>query len=814
MGGGLGRDLVYAWRRLAQAPGFTTVAVLTLALGIGSTSTIFSVTEAVLLRPLPFRDPGGLVAVSQRGTDGQATGVPVSFTKYEAIRDQARTLDRVAVYYPLSVSLGGESEPEQVAAAHVSGDLFDLLGTAAARGRAFSADEQAPGGPDVAVIAEALWQRRFGGDPGRLGRTIRLDGRDVAVIGVLPGSFRFPPQVPEPQVWLPRAFDVDSLTAAQVHSGASYLSLVARLRPGATVAQAQADLEAIDARYRERFGSYVDAARYRLQAQSLAESLRGDSRRPLAVLMAAVAFVLLIVCTNVASLQLARAGARAREISVRKALGASRSRLLRQLLVESLVLSVLGGALGVLLATAALPLLPRVTAGTLPRLEESRIDGTVLLFSLALCVATALAFGVVPALHASRGDLRDGLAQGGRGSSDGGARLRLRVLFVGEVALALVLLTGAGLLVRSLAGLVGVDPGFRPEGVVAVPVVLPPARYTEPVRQVEFYRQLLERTRALPGVKAAAATSYVPLSGAFRFVFFCPEGRVCEGIGKDPVIAQRQVTPDYFEATRTPILRGRAFTAADAAASLPVAIVNETTARRYWPGADPIGKHLANSRDRVEREVVGVAADVKFRSLDAPSVEEMYLPLDQSPWPAMTVLVRAEGDPRPLGSAVRREVARLDPDIAVSGIRTLDEIVGNSVAQPQLVERVVAAFALLALALASVGIYGVMSFSVAQRTREIGIRMALGAGPRDVLGLVLGEGLGLTLVGMAAGLAAAFALTRLMAGLLFGVSATDPVAFGAAVAVLALTALLACFVPARRGMRLEPVRALRDGWTS
>jgi len=804
------QDIRYGLRRIVQNPGFSAIAVLTLALGIGATSTIFSVVNAVLLRPLPFHDPQHLVAVSQVTTDTQAGAVPMSFTKYEAIRDQSQSLARIAVYYPISPSLGGESEPEQIAAARVSGDLFGLLGVAPQLGRGFDAAEMTPGGADAAVITDGLWHRRFGGEPTVLGRTLRLDGKDITVVGVLPAAFRFPLQLPEPQVWMPRVSEPDALTPAQVHSGASYLSFVARLQPGRTIAQAQAELDTINARYREQYGSYVDATRFRLQAQSLAESLVGTSRPPLALLLAAVAFVLLIVCTNVASLQLARGSARVREMAVRKALGASRVRLVRQLLVESLALSLVGGALGLLLALAAVPLAQQITAGTLPRLEETRVDGTVLLFSLALCGLTAVAFGVVPALHASRGDLQTGLRQGGRGSSDGAARSRLRVLFVGEVAVALVLLTGAGLLVRSLAGLVSVDPGFKPQGVTAIPITLPVARYSQPARQADLFRQLLERAAALPGVKAAAATSYVPLSGAFRFVFFCPEGRVCEGIGKDPVIAQRQITPDYFEATRTPLRRGRPFTAADTAQSLPVVIVNETTARRYWPGADPIGKHLANSRDKVQREVVGVAADVKFRSLDAPNIEEMYLPLAQSPWPSMTVLVRSDTDPRPLVAAVRRELARLDPDIAVSGVQSLDEIVSGSVAQPQLVERVVAVFAALALVLASIGIYGVMSYSVAERTRELAVRMALGAGPREILRLVLGEGLGLTAAGLVLGLAVSLAATRLMSSLLFGVSATDPVTFGGAVAVLAATALLASFLPARRGMRLSPVRALRD----
>jgi putative ABC transport system permease protein len=667
-----------------------------------------------------------------------------------------------------------------------------------------------PGGGDVALISDGLWRRRFAADPAVLGTTLRLDGRNVTLVGILPASFRFPLQVPEPQVWLPRVSEPDFLTPAQVHSGASYLSLVARLRQGETLAHAQAELDTIDARYRQQYGSYVDATQFQLKLASLSDNLVGTSRQPLLVLLGAVGFVLLIACANVASLQLARASARVREIAVRKALGASRLRLVRQLLIESLGLALLGGVLGVALAFASVPLAQRVTAGTLPRLEQTRVDGSVLLFSLGLCCATALAFGVVPALHASRGDLHDGLRQGGRGSSDGAARTRLRVLFVAEAAVAVVLLTGAGLLIRSLAGLVGVDPGFKSQGVMTVPIALPASRYADPARQADFFRQLLERASSLPGVTSAAATSYLPLSGAFRFVFFCPEGRVCQGIGKDPVIAQRQVSPGYFDTTRTRVVSGRVFAESDTASSPRVVIVNETTARRYWPGEAPLGKHLANSRDQVEREVVGVVADVKFRGLDAPNVEEMYLPLAQSPWPAMTLLVRSESDPRPMVAAVRQEIAHLDPDIAISGVQSLDEVVAGSVAQPQIVMRVVSAFAALALVLASIGIYGVMTYSVAARTRELGVRMALGASPRDILGLVLKEGMGLTLAGVGVGLAASLGFTRLLGSLLFGVSASDPLTFSAAAVVLAATAFLACYVPAHRGMRLQPIRALRE----
>jgi putative ABC transport system permease protein len=804
------QDVRYGIRRLRLNPSFTTIAVLTLALGIGASATIFSVVNAVLLRPLPFRAPERLIAITQRSADNPAGNVPVSFTKFEALRDQAKSLQATAAFYGLDLSLGGDSEPEQVAAARVSGDLFGVLGTVPALGRSFAADEEAPGGRDVAMISDGLWHRRFGGDPAVLSREIRLDGRSVTVVGILPPTFRFPLQVPEPQVFLPRAFEADFLTQAQVHSGASYLSLVARLGDAATLERVQAELDTVNARYRQQFGSYVDASQFQLAAESLSDNLVGATRQSLLVLLGAVGFVLLIACANVASLQLARASVRSQEMAVRKALGASRSGLIRQLLVESLALSLLGGAFGIVLAFFAVPLASHIPAGTLPRLEQARVDGPVLLFSLGLCCATALVFGVVPALFASRDDLQTGLRSSGRGASDGAARKRLRALFVAEAAVAVMLLTGAGLLVRSLAGLAGVDPGFTAHGVLTVPVVLPAARYPEPERQAEFYRQLLERVQALPGVTSAAATSYLPLSGAFRFVFFCPEGRVCEGVGKDPVIASRQVTPAYFDATRTRLLRGRVFAATDTATSPMVVIVNETTARKHWPGADPLGKRLANSRDRIQREVVGVVADVKFRGLDTPSVEEMYLPLAQSPWPAMTLLLRSDAALDPLVAAVRQEVARLDPDIAVNGAQSFEEVVGASVAQPQLVMRVVATFAALALILAAIGIYGVMTYSVSERTREFGVRMALGAAPRDILRLVVRECLTLTAVGIGIGVVASLALTRLIAGLLFGVSATDPLTFVGAALVLGTTALLASGIPARRGTRLEPVRALRQ----
>ena len=805
------QDVKFALRILRKNPGFTAVALFTLALGIGANTAIFSVVHAVLLQPLPYRESGQLLAISQSDRQSGVNGVPVSYTKFTRIREASHSLESSAAFYVLNVALTTRNEPETVVGAYVSQDFFRVLGINPSRGRTFLASEQQAGGADVAVITDGFWHRYFAGDESLLGRTITLDGKNVAVVGILPADFKFPLQFPEPSVWLPREFENSALRPEQIQTGAGYLAVIARLRSEQSLARAQAELATINAQYKAQFGSYVDATRFELAATGLGESLVAGLRPALLVLLVAVGFVLLIVCANVANLLLARASGREREIAIRKALGATRQRLVRQLLIESLLLSVGGSALGILLCGLLLPAVRSLDPGAFPRIAEARVDAGVLLFSLGLCVITGIIFGLAPSLQTAGKGLQSSLKEGGRGSSEGSDKGRFRsLLVIAEMGVALVLMTGAGLLMESFAHLVRVDPGFSPKNLMTFPMNLSTARYPQGPQQEQFYRQVLERVKTLPGVEAAGATNNLPLSGAARFIFFCPEGQVCQGVGKDPLIAMRQVTPDYFDAARTPLLKGRVFSEKDAAGGQPVVIVNETTAKRYWPDQNPLGKHLAGSRDMIQREVVGVVGDVKFRTLSTANSEEMYLPLAQSPWPSMTLLVRSAGDPQALVAAVRAKVAEVDPTLPVSGALSFDDVVSASIAQPRMIMQFVGIFAGVALLLSAIGIYGVMAYSVTQRKQELGIRVALGADQRDILRLVVGQGMRLTLIGVALGVLTSLLMTRLLASLLFGVHAIDPVAFGGSAVVLSLAAFGACYLPARRATRVDPIVVLRS----
>ncbi len=806
----LWQDLKFALRMLRKSPGFTLVAVVTLALGIGANTAIFSVVNTVLLQPLPYKEPGRIICLSQIDLKTQARGALMSYTKYKQIQEQDKLLESLAGYYPLTLSLVAEREPEAVNGVRASVDFFRVLGISPARGRAFLPEEEQDGGPDVAVISDGFWHSHFAGDPTALGKALVLDGKNATIVGILPANFRFPLQFPEPDVWLPRPSETVLLTPAQVRGGASYFNMIARLRPQETLEHARAEFDAINASYRQQFGSNADATKFGIFAESLEESLVGGLRPSLLVLLAAVGFVLLIACANVANLLLARATAREREIAVRKALGASNSRLVRQLLSESVLLSVCGGALGVLLAAALLPAVRSISPGTVPRLAEAKIDPLVLTFSLVLCVITGIVFGLVPALQTSKKDLHETLKEGGRSSSEGGGRGRFRAaLVVAEIGVALVLMTGAGLLMQSFSRLMQVNPGFSPKNLMAFPLTLPPSRYSKPELQAEFYRQILEHVRAMPEVQAAGITSYLPLGGGARYVFVCPEGRVCEGVGKDATSAVRQVSGGYFEAVRTPLLRGRTIHEQDIAGGAPVAVINETAAKHFFAGQNPVGKHIANSRDMVQREIVGVVSDVKFNTLNAANVEEMYLPMAQVPWPNTTLLVRSEASSQTLVAAVRAKIAEVDPNLPVTGISSMEEVVSASVAQPKLTMQFVGVFAGFALLLAAIGIYGVMAYAVTARRQEIGIREALGARPGDILRLVVGQGMRMALVGVALGVGVSLALTRLLASLLFGVKATDPLVFGAAALVLAVAAFIACYIPARRATRVDPIVVLR-----
>jgi putative ABC transport system permease protein len=806
----LWRDLKFSLRMLRKHPGFTVVAVLTLALGIGANTAIFSVVNTVLLRPLPYKDPGRIINLSQIELRTQVSGAFMSYTKYTQIVEQNKTLESIAGFYPLTLSLITEREPEAVNGARASFDFFRVLGISPSQGRSFLPEEEQPGGADVAVISDGFWHSHFAGDPRTLGKPLVLDGKNATIVGILPPSFHFPVQFPEPDVWLPRPSETILLTPAQVHSGASYFNVIARLRQGETLQRARAEFDTINASYKQQFGSNVDATKFGIFAQTLEDSLVGGLRPSLLVLLAAVGFVLLIACANVANLLLARATAREREIAVRKALGASGGRIVRQLLSESILLSVCGGALGVCFAAALMPVFRTLSPGTLPRLDEANINGIVLIFSLLLCFITGIVFGLIPALETSNKDLQETLKEGSRGSSGGGGRGRFRALLVvAEMGIALVLMTGAGLLIESFSRLMQVNPGFSPKNLMAFPLTLPPSRYSKPEFQAQFYRLLLEHIRAMPEVQSAGITSYLPLSGAIRFVFVCPEGRVCEGIGKDPTSAVRQVSAGYFETVRTPLLSGRTIEEQDIAGGSPVVVINETAAKHLFAGQNPLGKHLANSRDMLQREIVGVVADVKFSALNAANTEEMYLPMAQVPWPNTTLLVRSGANFQSLVVAVRTKIAEIDPNLPVAGISSMEEVVGASVAQPKLTMQFVGIFAGFALLLAAIGIYGVMAYTVTARKQEMGIRVALGARPADILRLVVGQGMRMTGIGVALGVAISLVLTRLLASLLFGVRATDPLVFSAAALLLVGVAFLACYLPARRATRVDPIIVLR-----
>jgi putative ABC transport system permease protein len=803
------QDVKFGLRTLKRTPTFTIMAVLTLAIGIGANSTIFSVMLAVLLRPLPYPNPERIVAIIQVNED--KAPLFASFTKFTHVEEQSKTLSEIAAYFPLTMSLAAKNEAEPVSAARASRDLFAILGTTPALGRSFSMEEDQPGGADVVVISDGFWHSHFGADPQLLGKAVTLDGRSMTVIGILPPAFKFPILFPEPDVWLPRVFETTFVKPELVHSGASYLALIARLRQGENLTRVQAELDTINARYKQEFANFADASRFSLIVQPIDEALVGTLRPSLLLLQAAVGFVLLIACANVANMLLVRATTRQKEIAIRRALGATRVQLVRHLLTESAVLSLGGGILGLALAAALLPIVRSIGPGTVPRLEQANLNVPVLLFSLGLCAVAAFVCGLVPALQVSRGNLRETLDEGGRGSSDGARRDRLRaILVVAEVAVALILMTGAGLLTKSFVRTLEVDPGFESRNVMTFPITLPASRYSQPVQQSEFFRKLVEVIKNLPSVQAAAVTTYLPLAGSTRSVFFCPEGLACQGLGKDPVIAVRQVTPDYFRAMRTRLLQGRVFSDQDTATSQQVVIVNQAVANHYWPNQNALGKHLANSRDKIPRVVVGVAANVKYNNLTSPISEEMYLPLPQNPGATATLIVRSQSDSQPLVAAVRQAVGQIDSSLAISGIQSLDETISSSVAQPRILMQFVGVFAALGLFLSTIGIYAVMGYAVSRRRQEIGIRMALGARRVDILSLVLRHGMGLTLIGVACGGLASFGLTRLLAGLLFDIRATDPIAFGGAAFLLAATALLACYLPARKASRLDPMFVLRN----
>ncbi|HEX3155862.1 MAG TPA: ABC transporter permease [Candidatus Angelobacter sp.] len=808
------QDLRQAARMLVQSPAFAAIVILTLALGIGANTAIFSIIDGVLLRPLPYKDPQQLVSVVtilQRRKSSEGTILPVSFTKFTRVREQSHSLQSIAAYHPITLSLLTRGVSEQIHAARASANFFQLLDVQAARGRTFLPEDDQENTAMTAVITDGFWHNHFGADPNVLGTPIPIEGKTATIVGVLPASFQLPFQQPEPDVWLSHVFE-DATLGFRVRFGATYLSVFGRLKPGETLTPVQSELDAINSAYGTDNPDFVDAKNCTLRITPLKDSLVGPVRVSLWALMAAVGSVLLIACANIASMLLARALSHARNTALRRALGASQMRLIRQFLTESLLLSVLGGILGVLLAMAVIGLLRWLPAGTIPRVEEIHVNIAVLAFTLLVCVVTGVVLSLLPSFHGSKSDLYKNLQEGGRSfiSSRTGSRTR-DLLVMAEVAMAVVLLAAAGVLIKSFINLITLDPGFDASGVMTFSLKLPQNRYPDPPQRADIFRRLQENVQAIPGVQAAGLVSALPLSGDDRNVYFCPQSLVCQGVGKDPIIAVAQVTPGYFETMRIPLLRGRTFDAHDMASSHPVAILTQSAANRYFPNQEPIGRTLAFSRDLTHPlEIVGVVGDVRFIGLNDASVDQVYLPQMQNPATLMGLVVRSNSLSATIVDAVRGKLKEINPELSFSNILSMDSMLSKSVAQPRLTTEFVSVFAALALLLAALGTYGVLAYSVTRRTREMGVRMALGAGKSAILKLVVGQGMRLVGVGIVVGIAGAFLFTRLIQSLLFGTKAADPATFIAVAVLLIIVGLGACYVPARRAARVDPVFALRS----
>ena len=796
-------DLRFAARVLRKNLGFTAVAVLTLALGVGANTAIFSVVHAVLLRTLPFPQPDRILELNETARGSMLTLSPPNLLDWKA---QNTTFSAIAAYSESTTTLSGGSEPEQLDAAEVGAELFAILGVPPMYGRVFNAADEQRGGPRVVMLGYGLWQRRFGGDPSLVGGTLTFDGRPYQVIGIMPRGVTFPGEI---DLWFPLRLMPEDISPNQ--RGAHYLSAVGRLKDGVTATQAIADLARIEAQITAQFSSVEG---YGVWAQPLLDSMVGEVRRPLLMLLGAVGFVLLIACVNVSNLLLARASGRRTEIAVRSALGAGRIRIVRQLLAESLLLALVGGLCGIVLAAWGVRALDTLLPQDLPRAAGIAVNLPVLLFSAAVAVLTGLFFGVVPSLQASTSDVSTFLREGRRdGGGSGGSRAFRNVLVATEVALAIVLLTGAGLAARSFDRLTRIDLGFNPQNVLSLTVTPSAPRYAEGAALVDLYRRYVDGMATQPGVKAAGAVMMPPLArGGFGGTFSiigAPES-------DDLRMSVRAITHGYLEAAEIPVKRGRSFTAADTETAQPVAIISEEAARRYWPGKDPIGQRIRihvglrqGSGREGEREIVGVVGDVKLRQISGPASPAVYVPHSQYVADSMTVFIRTAGDPAAIAQIAKARLAEIDPSIAVTRLGPATQHVSSAVAQPRFRMVLLGAFAVMALVLAVVGLYGVLAYSVTRRQSEIGLRMALGADRSSVLRLILIQGLIPVFAGIVAGLAIAAVLTRTMRTLLYGVEPIDPITYTVVAVGLGVVAAVACYVPARRATRIDPLSALR-----
>jgi putative ABC transport system permease protein len=807
------QDIRYGARMLTKNAGFTAIAVLTLALGIGANTAIFSVVNAELLRPLPFHDPGRLVSV---GVTNSRTGMKsgnADYPDFEDWRSQNQVFEKMAAYYDNKLTLTGVQNPAHLEAEVVSADLFTLLGVTPTLGRTFLPVED-EAGHNVAILEHQFWRQQFGGDPGIIGRTITLNNRAYTVVGVMPAGFEFPLQRKPVSVWTTFSADQstdDNTPPLTKQRGAHWFSVIARLKPGVSITQAQAAMDVITAGLAKQF---PDTDKYSgVQLEFERDRITSAIRPALLMLMAAVGLVLLIACVNVANLLLARATTRGREIAIRAALGAGRKRLVRQLLTESMLLAGLAGGFGVLIAAWGSVLLARLSPQDLPRSAEIHTDAWVLAFTGGISLITGVVFGLAPALQIARSNLVDALKEGSLSMTAGGSRHQLRSsLVVVEMAIALVLLVSSVLLMRSLLRLQNVNPGFHPHNVLAADVDLPDQKYTN-AKQDQFARELMPKLAALPGAESVAGVFPLPMTGSEMRTSVQIEGRpVAESDETHATIFS--ITPGYFRTMKIALLQGRDFTPQDGPDTTPVVIVNESLAWQFFPGENPIGKRIrpgisVDEKPSRMREIVGVVADVKFKNLTSEWMPTDYVPQAQIPIGRLTAIVRTAGDPSTLARPLAEAVRSIDPDMPVYNVKTVEEYLDGTIAIPRFNTMLLGVFAGLALVLTAIGLYGVISYAVVQRTHEIGIRMALGAQPREMMRLVVGQGVRLALLGVGLGLIAALAFTHFLSSLLFGVTATDPVSFATVVLTLLAVALLACYVPARRAMRVDPMVALR-----
>jgi putative ABC transport system permease protein len=796
------RDLQYALRTLGRNPGFACVSVLALGLGIGANSAIFTVVNSVLLQPLHFEKPQQLVVVQERNLKAGFPEFSLSPGNYLDFRDHNHSFSGITAFGGQGLNLAGGTQPERLSGARVTTDFFQVLGRTPMLGRTFTAQEGQLGSQNVAILSYGVWQRRFAGSREALGQTLKMNEEVYTVVGVMPADFEFPGRT---EIWTPMAMTSQNWQ----QRGGHYLGGVGRLKDGATLAGARADLNTIAARAEQQFpGSNLG---WDTTMQTLQEATVGKVRPAMMTLTAAVGFVLLIACVNLANLLLSRSTARRREMGIRSSLGVGRARLIRQLLTESVLLGLLGAVFGLALAWAGTRLLVNVNPNILPRARNIALDARALGFTAAIAVLTGLLFGLAPALHMAKTDLTAALRDGGRGNAIGFRRNRLRsVLVVGEVALALVLLSGAGLLMRSFYRLQSMDPGFDPHGLLTFRTNLPNAKYKSDEQQAAFYRRALERIRAIPGVSVAGAAQIFPLSGDDYILSFTQIGKPPLPPGNQPSAAYYSATPGYFGSLRIPLKAGRDFTEHDDAGAPPVAIISESMARQFYRNENPLGQRIQVSNESKPAEIVGVAGDVRDQELESKGRPAVYEPAAQIPFGAMYFGVRTEADPAGLISSVRTVMRDLDSELPLDAVGTVDALVSTSLSQRRFAMLLMAIFAALALVLAMVGIYGVISYSVTQATQEIGIRMALGAGRVQVLRLVFGYAGLLLAAGLLVGIGAALGTGHMLSTQLFEVKSTDPVTLTAVALVLLSTGLTACMIPAWRAMRVDPLVALRN----